>query len=287
MSNEASAWFQEQWNTQVIHVYQQKGYLTKGMSVGPTKVVGKKLHFNIAGKGVAQDYTRGDRVKLMNASRGEVTLDASEYDAAEYIYQYDLDRMQPNEVDAARETAAKALGRKHDEVLYNKMQATDFNALGQVSGAFTDPAGPSQILAARRALFARDVPVEDGENFCGLPPIAFDTMMSYEVFANSQWVGGDLPFANGLRRRSWQNINFFELPVHLQKNSGTDGTFYMWNRSALGTGYTGEEMRTGFKWELEYKRWYYQSTLSAGSTIIQAAGIQEIRFKNDTLPTFT
>ncbi len=287
MSLEASAWFQEQWDSKVIHVYQQKGYLTKGMSVGPTKVEGKKFHFPIAGKGVAQSYTRGDEVKPMNATRGEILLDAEEWDAADYIYDYDLDRMAPNEVDTVTATAAMALGRKHDEILYAKMQATDFNGISQVTGAFANAFGPGEALAARRALFGRDVPVEDGMSFCGLPPVVFDTMMSYEVFANSQWVGGDLPFANGLRRRSWQNIHFFELPVHLQKISSTNGTFYMWHRSALGTGYTGQPLKSEFEREVKRKRWWYQSTLSGGATLIQTIGIQECRYKTDTLPTFT
>lgn len=289
MSLEASAWFREQWDTQVIHVYQSKGYLTKGMSMGPTRVEGKKLWFNIAGKAEAQSYTRGDEVKVMNATRGAVSLDAEEWDAADYIYTYDLDRMAANEVDTVRETAAMALGRKHDNILYDKMKATDFSAVSQVTGAFGDTAlpGPGKILAARRALFARDVGVDDGMNFCGLPPVVFDDMMSYDVFANSQWVGGNLPFADGLRKRSWMNIHFFELPVHLQSVSGTDGKFYMWHKSALGTGYTGEALRTGFEHQLSFKRWYYQSTISGGATIIQSAGIQEIRYKADLLPTFT
>lgn len=292
MANETSL-YQEQWDSRVMAVYQQKGFLTKGMAMPPAKIVGKKMHYSIVGKGEAQDYTPRDKVKTMNLVKGQIEIDATEWDAADYIYDYDLDRMPVTVKDATVEAAAAALGRKHDKVLYAKMQAKDFNAIGQVVGSFAAASGPSEMLKGRRLLFNQDVPVEDGQNFCGLPPIVFDTMMSYNVFSNSQWTGGNLPFADGMRRRTWQNIHFFELPVYLQSVSGTDGKFYMWHRSALGTGITGEEIKTGWKYELEFKRWYYQSTISAGATLIEEAtvqpkpGIVEIRYKADVEPTFT
>lgn len=292
MANETSL-YQEQWDSRLMQVYQAKGFLTKGMAMPPSKIDGKKLHFSILGKGEAQDYAVRDKVKVMNLVKGEMSIDATEWDAADYIYDYDLDRMPVNVKDATVEAAAMALGRKHDKVLYAKMQAKDFNAIGQVVGAFGAAAGPSEVLKARRMLFNMDAPIEDGQNFCGVPPIVFDTLMSYNVFANSQWTGGNLPWADGMRRRSWQNIHFFELPVYLQSVSGTDGKFYLWHRSALGTGITGQEIKSGWKYELEFKRWYYQSTISAGAAIVeetttgQKPGIVEIRYKADAEPTFT
>lgn len=288
MSNEAPAWFQEQWNAAVTHIYQAKGYLTKGMTTGPTKVVGKKMHFPIAGKGEASETGRGDEVKPMNASRGEVLLDATPYDAGDYVYQDDIDKMLPNELDVVRETAAMALGRKHDLVLFDKFRGLTLPG-GQIFGAYADTAlpGPQLILKGRRKLFESDVPVEDGQTFCGLPPVVFDNMMSFEVFANSQWVGGDLPFANGQRKRSWQNIHFFELPTFLQTTPGANqGRFFMWHKSAVGSGYTGEMVRTDFEKQVRRKRWWFHSTISAGVTLIQDIGVQEFKFNTSLEPTF-
>jgi hypothetical protein len=294
MANESSL-FQEQWDSRVITMLQQKGYLTRGMTMGPSKIVGKKLHFPIMGKGVAQPYTRGDVVKKMNVIKGQVEIDAAEWDAADDIYETDLDQMAANIKDATVEAAAMALGRQYDLVLYQKFQAKDFNTLSQRVGEFTEPFGPAEALKARRILFGLDAPVEDGMIFCGMPPIVFDTMMSYEVFANSQWVGGSLPFADGMRRRSWQNIHFFELPVYLQSVVSTDnGKFYMWHKSAAGSGHIGEELKTGWEYILNQKKWYYQSTLSAGVTLIEdpsATGhplaAVECRYEADVEPTFT
>ena len=288
MSNEAPVWFQDQWNSQVTLIYQQKGYMTQGMATGPTRVVGKQMHFPIAGKGQASVWTRGDEVKPMNATRGEVILSASEYDAGDYIYQYDLDRMAANELDTVHQTAAMALGRQHDQVLYNLMQATDFTTVPQFFGTYTGtPMTPEVILAARRYLFNQDVPTEDGMLFCGLPPLAFDTMMQKNVFANGQWVGPNIPFGDGMRRRTWQNIHFFELPVFLQSITGNNNKCYMWHRSALGTGFTGEAVKSDFDKEVKSKRWWYQSTISAGACIIQKNGIAELRFDGSVLPTYT
>ncbi len=292
MAGETSL-YQEQWDARVIQAYQQKGYLTKGMSIGPTKVVGKTLHFAILGKGIAQDYTVRDTVKKMNLMKGEVTLTAGEFDAADDIYEYDLDRMAPSMKDSLVESAGMALGRKYDVTLYQKMWAKDFSALSQVVGDYTTAWGPDKMMSARRLLFNMDVPFDSGDNFCGMPPVVFDTMMKYNVFANSQWTGGNLPFADGIRRRTWQNIHFFELPPYLQSETGTDGKFFLWTKAALGTGDTGETLRTGWKYILEEKKWYYQSTLSAGATIIENTavghkpGIIECRYKSDILPTYT
>lgn len=294
MSNEASAWFQEQWNANVIMVYQQKGYITKGMTTGPTKVMGKKMHFPIAGKGEASQFTPGDEVKAMNAVRGEVLLDAVEFDAADWIRQSDLDRMQPNEVDVVRSTAAAALGRKHDTVLFDLFRAANYAAAptaaqGFTLGAYGDTAlpGPAMLLNARANLFEADVPIEEGGIFCGMPPKVFDNMMSYKAFSDGQWVGGDMPFAGNVRKRSWQNINFFELPTFLQtRPAAGQGRFFMWHQSAAGSGYTGEPLRTEFEKHVRLKRWWYQSTLSAGVCVLQANGIHEIRYNTTLNPTF-
>ncbi|MBJ7535288.1 hypothetical protein JDN40_14345 [Rhodomicrobium vannielii ATCC 17100] len=286
MSNEALNWAQEQFDTRVNHVYQSKGYLTKGMTTGPAKIDGVKMWFNIAGKGTAQPYARGDQVKVMNSSRDRVSIDAREWDAADYVYDWDQDRIPVNEMDVVVDTASMALGRQHDTVLFDLVRGTDFS--GQISGSFTAAFGPGEMLAARRELFSRDVPVDDGQFFCGLPPIVFDTMMSYEVFANSQWVGGNLPFADGLRKRSWQNINFFELPVYLQTiASSTQGKFYVWHKSALGTGHTGQPIKSAWEDErAKWKRMFYRATISGGATVILKDGVQECRYKADAAPTF-
>jgi len=222
-----------------------------------------------------------------------VTIDSAEFDAADDIYENDLDQMAANIKDALPETAAMALGRKYDEILFAKMQATDWNAKGQQVGAFNAAITPATILQARRKLFEFDAPVQDGMIYCGLPTICFDTLMSYEVFANSQWTGGNLPFSDGLNKRTWRNINFFELPVHLQSVATTDGKFYLWHKSGLGTGHIGDELKTGWEYILNQKKWYYQSTLNGGATIIEdtatghKAPIIEIRYKADAEPTFT
>jgi hypothetical protein len=266
------------------------------MTTAPVRVTGKKMHFPIAGKGEAQDYTRGDKVKTMNATRGEVLLDATEWDAADYIYQTDLDRMLPNEVDVVRETAAMALGRKHDTVLFDKFRAETFTAnadlkINETVGAYADTAlpGPAMLLKARRSLVAKDVPTEDGMIYCGLPPLVFDNMMSYKVFADSNWVGGDLPFASNIRRKTWQQINFFELPEFLHTYpAANQGRFFMWHKSAVGSGFTGEQIRTAWEDEVaKWKRWFYRSTLSAGVTVIQKAGIIEVKYNTSLEPTFT
>lgn len=289
MSNEAPIWFQEQWARNVIHAYQSRGYLTKGMTTPPVRVEGKKMHFPIAGKGVAQDYTRGDKVKVMNATRGEVLLDAKEWDAADYCYTWDLERMAASEMDATTETASMALGRKHDEVLFDLFRGLALPA-NQVVGAYADAAlpGPTKILQARRELVKADVPTEDGRIYCGLPPLVFDDMMRYQVFANSQWVGGDMPFAKNTRMKTWQQVHFFELPEFLHtRPAANQGRFWMWHASTVGSGYTGQPLKTEWQWQLEYKRWYYQSTLAAGVCIIQQPGIMEFRYNDSLIPTFT
>lgn len=295
MSNEAPNWFQEQWNGAVTHVYQSKGYLTRGMTTPPVRVTGKKMHFPIAGKAEAQDYARGDKVKTMNATRGEVLLDATEWDAADYIYQPDLDRMLPNEVDAVRETAAMALGRKHDTVLFDKLREQTYVAnadpkLNETIGTYADTAlpGPPQLLKGRRALVAKDVPTEDGAIYCGLPPLVFDNMMSFKVFSDANWVGGDLPFASNVRRKTWQQVNFFELPEFLHTYpAANQGRFFMWHKAAIGSGFTGEQIRTAWDDEVaQWKRWFYRSTLSAGVTVIQR-GFIEFKYNSSLEPTFT
>jgi hypothetical protein len=293
MSNEAPNWFREQWDAAVTHVYQSKGYLTRGMTMGPSKIEGKKLHFPIAGKGEASETGRGDEVKPMNAMRGEVQLDSKSFDAGDHIYIEDLDKMAPNEIDVVRETAAAALGRKHDTILFDLFRNLALPNAGvgsQVFGAYNDTKlpGPKLILKARRRLFNSDVPIEDGMIFCGMPPLVFDDMMSYEVFSNSLYVGPKMPWAEGQRARTWQNVHCFELPMHLQTTPAENqGKFFMWHKSSVGSGYTGEQTRTEFEKEVRRKRWWYQSSINGGVTVIQTPGIMEVRFNAALEPEFS
>lgn len=288
--------FQEQWDPRVTHAFQQKGWLLRGMTMGPYKIVGKKLHFAIMGKGEAQDYTVGDTVKKMGVMKGQLEIDSREFDAADDIFEDDLDKMAANAKDALVDTAAMALGRKYDLITFDELRAKDFSGLGQTVGAFSTGFGPSEALKARRAIYQMDAPVEDGQVFCGVPPIVMDNLMSYEVFSNSQWVGGAMPFAQaGMRAKTWQNVHYFELPPYLQTvANATEGKFYMWHKSAIGTGHIGDELKTAWEYILNKKKWYYQGTLNGGATLItdpndtgHPLAIIECRYDTAEEPTFS
>lgn len=322
MSNEAPNWFQDVWDDQVTYAFQKEGHILAAMTMPPRPVPGKQLHFSIAGKGAASSYVRGQQLQPMNATRGEKLLQAGTFYAADFAYDWDLDRMRVDEAQAISHSAGLALGRRADNIAFTPLVAADFitAGTGQSGQALTSTGGnnvtvlttgnvgstvpsictPELLLAGRRKIFNSDVPVDDGMLFCGLPPIAFDTMMQKQVFSNSQWIGPtDMPFADNMRKRSWQGVHFFELPSYLQTSEdGTVNTFYdianptrqkfyMWHRAALGFGTTGDAAKNEFIRYPRELRWWWQSTISGGATIVQPPGIIEFRIDSAILPTYT
>lgn len=286
MSTEAPAWYVEQYKSGVLYEYQSKGHTLAGTYMPPSRINGRTMHFPVAGKGEAVEMIIGSDAKPMNAGRSDVELVPKAYQAYEYVYQADLDRMSANENQVAQEQCAKAMGRKHDAVVYAALDAGR-GTYGTVIGDFSSGWDLAKALAVADNLFDRDVE-EDGMAYCGLPQRAFSQMMGFEEFSSADWVRGDLPFQKVRRAKFWGGINWFTLPKALFPRTGTSLTFYAWHFKALGSGYNGEQLNTRVMWENPKTAWGHNNWMDIGAKVLLGGtegGIIECRMKSDSAIT--
>lgn len=283
MTDQVPTWYQEKWANSVIMRYQNRGYVLKGTTEAPVKIDGQKFYFLRSGQMEAQPYERGDAVTPMNPDDDKIEIESKEWDAAYAIYDYDVTRLPVREQDTRQQQAAAALGRRSDRIIYDAVMAATLDP-SQIFGAYTDPFDPYVFKAGLEKLIDNDV-VDGGDNmvYAPLPSLAYAQLETYKIFANSQWVGGDLPLTKMVKHKSWDIANCFILPPHLRKayTSTTELRFRVWHRSAMGSGHN-DNLRVEFTREGLKKRWVANHTIDGVAKDLQAAGIIEFRMKADS-----
>jgi len=282
MSTEAPTWYVEKYKAGVLFKYQSEGHVLRGTYMPPTKIDGKTMHFPIAGKGKAVKMKVGADGKPMNAGRENKTVTADAYQALEQINSVDLGRMAANENVVAQKQCADALGRKHDEIIFSSIN-DGAGGYGATYGSAAAAWNLASALEAVTAHYNKDVP-EDGRSYCMLPQLAFSQMMGFEEFSNSQWVGGDLPFAKVRRAKQWAGVNWFTGPQDLfnLSTSSADTAFYIWHMNAIGSGYNDQSLNTRITWENLKTAWISNNWMDMGATVLLPEGITECHYKNDS-----
>jgi hypothetical protein len=284
---QVDAAMKDRWDTMAFHVFQNKGFTLQGTVMPPVDIDGNTFYFIKAG-GVAeaQSYTVGDEVKQSTASLERIPLISNEWDYADRIFDKNRSKLSINEETVYHNHAGWSLGRRADKIIYEKFHALAPPA-SRIVGDFASAWDPAKALTACDALQDADVPW-DGQIFCGLPSRAWNQMLTYQVFTNSQWTGPDLAFTKVTDRKTWNGVNWFLLPKHLQKKTGTNMSFYMWHQSAVGAGYNDSAgIRSEWEREVKRKAWWYQSTLDGAALVLQPEGVIECRMKADSAIALT
>lgn len=282
MSEQVPVWYREQWAQSVIHRYQSKGYVLKGTTEAPVKIDGNKFYFLRTGTIEAQPYERGDAVTVLNPDDDKIEMTGAEWDAAVAIYDWDVTRLPVNERQARQEQCVNALGRRSDRIIYDAVMAASLPS-GHTFGSYTTPFDPYVFKQGLEKLADNDVPTDMGV-YAPLPSLAFAQLETYKIFANSQWVGGDLPLTKMVKHKSWDIANCFQLPPHLRKAYTTNTTelrFRVWSRSAVGAGHN-ESIRNEWTREGLKKRWVTNHTIDGVAVPLQVEGIIEFRMKADS-----
>ncbi len=279
MSVFAPAWYVEKYRRQVLHKFQSAGNKTMGTTTGPDRIEGKKMHFPIAGVGEAHEMKQGSDLKPMNAPRSTQEIEPKAWQAPDYVYQVDLDRMTANEVDATIRTGAMALGRRYDRVVIGACAAA---TIPNEVGDYANPWTLQLALEACDALQDQDVPW-DGNIFCPLPSRAWNQMMTYKQFTNSDYVGPmDLPFTKATDRKTWNGVHWYIMENKALPLSGTNRDFFIWHRSAVGSGFNGDSLNVRITWENIKTAWLINQWIDIGATVLLPEGVVKCKMKSDS-----
>lgn len=285
-------WYVTQWRSGAIHLYQRQGFTLRNTVMPPAEVRGEKLIFRTIGQATAEDNVgRGEVVKEDNPPISKVELTTSKTRFGVFIDEDEIpqvDNISPGLMQNLSMAGAKAMGRSHDDKIMTEM---DTNNSGVTVGAYTAAIDPAVIMRAKQQLMANNVDVTDGEVYMPLDSVSWHVCMGFKQFANSDWVGPDMPFVKSGLAKTWNGVHLF-VPSDDLFPRGADNTeikTFMWHKSAFGFGSLYPEgMRSSASWIEERSGWLHTLRHRYGAKTIQNPGIIPVQGDYDpTLITLT
>jgi hypothetical protein len=194
----------------------------------------------------------------------------SDFYAPEYIDKLDELKTNINERQAVAQSAAAALGRKTDELIYTAMDA------GASSTQIHDTSSAieiADILSLFETMGVADVP-EDGQRYLAMHPKGYADLFAITQFASSDFVGEqNLPFAGGMTMKEFMGFKVFST------SAVTAGKNMAYHTSAVGLGINAE-VATEVNYVAEKASHLANSMMSMGAVAIDANGIYEVLDNN-------
>ena len=123
MANTIDVAFIKQFESEVHMAYQRMGSKLRNTVRTVGNVAGSTVRFQKIGTGSASTKSRNGDITAMELTHTQVEATMADHYAAEYIDKLDELKTNIDERQAVAQSAAAALGRKTDEILYTAMDA--------------------------------------------------------------------------------------------------------------------------------------------------------------------
>jgi hypothetical protein len=283
MTLQANALYVERYNSRVTHHYQPQGFLLAGTMQVESKFQGTKAYWPRYGTVDATDLVRHQDQALANPDADQVSTDLKSWSVFMENSDFDGERMAANEEDAAVQAASAAMGRRADKNALDVIKAATFTA-----GVNSFDASAAQLTAANMMttianwMDTNDIPA-DGQIYGLLTMKAHQCLMRDASYANSQWVGGDLPFKQMGRTmgRTWNFVNWIIVPASYLTGTTTKDLL-LWHKPAVGgTSQSMGDVKT--EWSRNNKRqcWEITHKTSGANILILPKGVARCIMKND------
>jgi hypothetical protein len=265
MANTIDIAFIKQFESEVHMAYQRMGSKLKN-TVRNNNVSGNVVRFQKIGSGAASTKARNGNVTAMELVHTNVEATMADYYAAEYIDKLDELKTNIDERQAVAKSAAAALGRKTDEIIYTAMDAGANATQINSTAAAVDKA---DILTLFETFGAADLP-EDGQRYLAMSPAGFADLFNINEFASSDYVGDqNLPFAGGMTMKQFMGFNIFST------SAITAGKNIAYHTSAVGLG-INSDVKTELNYVPEKVAHLATSMMSMGAVVIDDNGVYEV-----------
>ena len=166
MANTIDTAFITQFETEVHLAYQRMGSKLRNTVRTVSNVSGSTARFQKIGTGSASTKSRNGQVTPMELTHTTVDVSMSDFYAAEFIDKLDELKTNIDERQAVATSAAAALGRKTDELLYTAMDSgANSSQLHDTSSAVEK----ADILSAFETFGTNNIP-EDGGRYIAMHP---------------------------------------------------------------------------------------------------------------------
>jgi|TARA_R110000822_G_scaffold19419_4_gene63375 hypothetical protein len=268
MANTIDTAFIKQFETEVHVAYQRMGSKLRN-TVRTSNVTGSVARFQVIGKGVANTKSRNGNVTPMELAHTTVEATMADFYAPEYIDKLDELKTNINERQAVAQSAAAALGRKTDELIYAAMDAAGGTAIHDTSSALEI----ADLLSLFETMGLNDVP-EDGQRYLAMNPKGYADLFAISQFASSDFVGEqNLPFAGGMTMKEFMGFKVFST------SAVTAGKNIAYHTSSVGLGINAD-VQTEVNYVAEKASHLATSMMSMGAVGIDANGICEVLDNN-------
>jgi len=268
MANTIDTAFIKQFETEVHIAYQRMGSKLRN-TVRTSNVTGSVARYQVIGKGVANTKSRNGNVTPMELAHTTVEATMADFYAPEYIDKLDELKTNINERQAVAQSAAAALGRKTDELIYAAMDAAGGTAIHDTSSALEI----ADLLSLFETMGLNDVP-EDGQRYLAMNPKGYADLFAISQFASSDFVGEqNLPFAGGMTMKEFMGFKVFST------SAVTAGKNIAYHTSSVGLGINAD-VQTEVNYVAEKASHLATSMMSMGAVGIDANGICEVLDNN-------
>ena len=270
MANTIDVAFIKQFETEVHLAYQRMGSKLRNTVRTAGNVRGNVVRFQKIGSGSATTKSRNGNVTPMELAHTNVEATMADYYAPEYIDKLDELKTNIDERQAVAQSAAAALGRKTDEIIYDAMDAgANAVQLGSAGAAVSK----ATLLTAFETLGAADVP-EDGGRYIAMHPAGYADLFNITEFASSDFVGDqNLPFAGGVTAKEFLGFKIFST------SAVTAGKNMIYHTTAVGLG-VNADVQTEINYVPEKAAHLATSMMSMGAKVIDDNGVYELLDNN-------
>lgn len=262
--------FIKQFESEVHMAYQRMGSKLRNTVRMANNVTGSTVRFQKIGTGVASTKSRNGNVTPMELVHTQVEATMEDFYAAEYIDKLDELKININERQAVAMSAAAALGRKTDDLLYTAMDAGANSTQIHDTNSAVEKA---DLLSLFETFGTANIP-EDGNRYLAMHPKGYADLFLINEFASSDFVGEqNLPYAGGMTMKEFLGFKIFST------SAITAGKNMAYHTSAVGLG-VNADVTTELNYIPEKVSHLATSMMSMGATVIDANGVYEVLDNN-------
>ena len=270
MANTIDQAFIKQFESEVHLAYQRMGSKLMNTVRQVNNVNGNVVRFQKIGTGSASTKSRNGMVTPMELAHTNVEVTLNDFYAAEYIDKLDELKTNIDERQAIATSAAAALGRKTDEIIYTAMDAGANSSQIHDTGSAI---GKADLLTLFETFGTANIP-EDGQRYLAMHPKGYADLFNITEFASSDFVGEqNLPFAGGMTMKEFLGFKIFSTAAI------TAGKNMAYHTTSIGLG-VGANVTTELNYVPEKVSHLATSMMSMGSVVIDDNGIYEVLDNN-------
>ena len=270
MANTIDTAFIKQFESEVHIAYQRMGSKLRGTVRTAGNVAGSVVRFQKIGTGTASTKSRNGNITPMELTHTTVEATMTDHYAAEYIDKLDELKTNIDERQAVATSAAAALGRKTDELLYTAMDSGANSTQIHDTGSALAKA---DLLTLFETFGTANIP-EDGNRYLAMHPKGYADLFAINEFASSDFVGEqNLPFAGGMTMKEFLGFKIFSTAAI------TAGKNMAYHSSAVGLG-VNADVSTEVNYVPEKASHLATSMMSMGAVVIDDNGVYEVLDNN-------